>query len=200
MRVNATGILPLNSEAGFSDIVTDTVGAHLLHQRAAGGQRAAMSDNQALTVTTDTRQASSTAGLRHSNLGLAVALLVEYALGISVSIYVPVPGRYQGHGFGVAFADAVMKGPVALSIHATIGALLIISGIITLIRAVRARQRFVIATSTLVFLAIIGAAGSGVAFVGTGHDNASLTMGLLTALALLCVVLNLHRLGRDSRP
>ncbi len=44
-------------------------------------------------------------------------------------------------------------------------------------------------------LAIVGAAASGAAFVGSGADGDSLAMALLTGVALLCYAVNLFVLG-----
>ena len=58
-----------------------------------------------------------------------------------------------------------------------------------------ARRPAFIVTSGLSLLAILGAAGSGAAFVNTGANGASLGMALLTAVALGCQVVNLFLLA-----
>ena len=58
-----------------------------------------------------------------------------------------------------------------------------------------AGDRFFMVTTVVSLLAVLGAAGSGAAFVNNGQDGASLTMGLLTAVALLCQLINLFRLS-----
>ena len=45
-----------------------------------------------------------------------------------------------------------------------------------------------------------GAAITGAAFVNTGNDGASLGMALLTAVALLCSLLNLYVLRPSPQP
>jgi hypothetical protein len=157
-----------------------------------------MDHDQTSTVPAAALSARQIAGLRHASLGMAVALLVEYALGVGVNLYITVPSGYNSQGIGRAYVDALSKGPLALSIHAAVGTLLIGSAIVSLIRAIRARHRFVITTSTIALLAVTGAAVSGATFVDSARDSASLAMGLLTALALLCAALNLHQLGRPA--
>ena len=68
-----------------------------------------------------------------------------------------------------------------------------------LIRAVAARRPAFIVTSVLSLLAILGAAASGAAFVNAGANGASLGMALLTAVALLCQLVNLFLLA-GTRP
>ena len=63
------------------------------------------------------------------------------------------------------------------------------------VRAIADRRGFFMATALVTLLAVLGAAGSGAAFVNAGGNGASLGMGLLTAVALLCQVLNLFRLS-----
>jgi hypothetical protein len=58
-----------------------------------------------------------------------------------------------------------------------------------------ARSGFFVVTSVVSLLAVLGAAASGAAFVNSGGSGASLGMGLLTALALLCQIVNLFRLS-----
>ena len=133
--------------------------------------------------------------VRRSSLGLTVALLVQYALGLAVNLYVTVPGRDQGGGVLAAAGRALANGPASLAVHAGLGLLLLLGSIVLVVRAVVDRTRFFVITSVVSLLAVLGAAGSGAAFVNTGQDGASLGMGLLTAVALLCQALNLFRLS-----
>lgn len=142
--------------------------------------------------------ASADDAVRRSSLGLSAALLVQYALGLWVSIYVTVPARDQGGGLLAAVGRALANGPAALAVHAGLGLFLLLGSIALVVRAVSARTGFFIITSAVSLLAVLGAAGSGAAFVNTGQDGASLTMGLLTAVALLCQVINLFRLSAPS--
>ena len=132
--------------------------------------------------------------VRRSSLGISVALLVQYALGLWVNMYVTVPGREQGGGVLTAVGRALADGPAALAVHAGLGLLLLLGSIALVVRAVLARAGFFVVTSVVSLLAVLGAAGSGAAFVNTGQDGASLGMGLLTAVALLCQLINLFRL------
>ena len=132
---------------------------------------------------------------RRSSFGVAVGLLIQYAVGLWVSLYVTVPARDQGGGVLAAIGRALANGPAALAVHAGLGLLLLLGSIALVVRAVVAGDRFFIVTTAVSLLAVLGAAGSGAAFVNNGQDGASLAMGLLTAVALLCQLINLFRLS-----
>ena len=140
-------------------------------------------------------RAGGTEAARRSSFGVAVALLIQYAVGLWVSVYVTVPARDQGGGILAAVGRALANGPAALGLHAALGLLLLLGSIVLVVRAVVARDRFFMVTTTVSLLAVLGAAGSGAAFVNNGQDGASLAMGLLTAVALLCQLINLLRLS-----
>jgi hypothetical protein len=137
--------------------------------------------------------------VRRSSLGLSVGLLVQYALGLVVSLYVTVPGRDHGGGVLAAAGRALANGPASLAVHAGLGLLLLLGSIALVGRAVAARTGFFVVTSVVSLLAVLGAAVSGAAFVNSGPDGASLSMGLLTAVALLCQLINLFRLSAPHR-
>ncbi|HEY8044723.1 MAG TPA: hypothetical protein VIF35_10680 [Streptosporangiaceae bacterium] len=138
--------------------------------------------------------------VRRSSLGLSVALLVQYALGLVVSLYVTVPGRDHGGGVLAAAGRALANGPASLAVHAGLGLLLLLGSIALVVRAAAARTGFFLVTSVVSLLAVLGAAASGAAFVNSGPAGASLSMGLLTAVALLCQLINLFRLSAPHRP
>jgi len=133
--------------------------------------------------------------VRRTSLGMTVALLVQYALGMVVNLYVTVPARDQGGGVLTAIGRAFANGPASLAIHAALG-LLILAGTISLVvRSVLSRRRPLIWLSAVTLLAVLGAAFNGAAFVNSGNDGASLGMALLTGLALLCLVVTLFVTG-----
>jgi hypothetical protein len=133
--------------------------------------------------------------LRRIALGMAVALLVQYALGMVVNLYVTVPARDQGGGVFTAIGRAFANGPVSLAIHAGLGLLLIVGAIQLVVRSAVVRHRPLIWLSSVSLLAILGAALNGAAFVNAGDDGASLGMAMLTGIALLCMTIGLYVLG-----
>ena len=133
--------------------------------------------------------------VRRMSLGMVVALLVQYALGMVVNLYVTVPARDHGGGVLTAVGRAFANGPAALAIHAGLG-LLIVLGIINLVvRSVLSRRRPLIWLSVVTLLAVLGAASSGAGFVNSGSNGASLGMAMLTGVALLCLVVILYVTG-----
>jgi hypothetical protein len=148
---------------------------------------------------TQVRRTAEPAGqleiVRRTSLGMTVALLVQYALGMVVNLYVTVPARDQGGGLLTAIGRAFANGPASLAIHAGLG-LLILAGTISLVvRSVLSRRRPLIWLSAVTLLAVLGAAFNGAAFVNSGNDGASLGMALLTAVALACLAVILFVTG-----
>jgi hypothetical protein len=134
-------------------------------------------------------------GLRRNSLGISVMLLAQYTLGMAVNLYTPVPKTDQGRGLAVAVGRALSHPPVVLAIHAALGLLLLVAAVNVLSRAIRSRQWPAIMTSAAGLAAIAGAALSGATFADHGRPGASMAMAALTAVALLCYLLNLFTLG-----
>ena len=132
---------------------------------------------------------------RRTALGMGIAVVVQYALGIWVNLYVTVPARDQGGGFFAAIGRALANGPVALGIHAGLGLVLVLGSITLVVRSVLSRNRALIVLSSLFLLAVLGAASSGASFVDSGSDSASASMAMLTGVALICSLLTLFVLG-----
>ena len=135
--------------------------------------------------------AGRTAGLRRASLAALVLLLIQYGIGIGVNLYVTVPAADQGHTIG----SAISNGPTALTVHIVLGLLLILAAAYLVVRAIVARHPGVIVTSVIGLLALVGAAEQGSAFVDKGHASASMTMAILTGVALLCYGISLYLLG-----
>src|SRR5215469_4507580 len=117
----------------------------------------------AAMIDSDTGQVRSTAApagqldiLRRMSLGMALALLVQYALGMVVNLYVTVPAQYHGGGILAAVGRAFANGPAAVAIHAALGLLLIIGSINLVVRSAQARHRPLIWLSAVSLLAILG--------------------------------------------
>jgi len=154
-----------------------------------------MIDSDPTQVRGTAERAGQLGVVRRISLGMVVALLIQYALGMVVNLYVTVPASDHGGGVLAAIGRAVANGPVALAIHAGLG-LLIILGIINLVvRSVLSRRRPLIWLSAVTLLAVLGAASSGAAFVNSGTNGASLGMAMLTGVALLCLTVMLFLTG-----
>jgi hypothetical protein len=118
--------------------------------------------------------------LRGASSGVLVMLILQYALGMGVNLYItPAKG-----GAGEAFSN----GPL-LAIHSVLGLLLIVAAIDLVVRAVR--QRPVIGlgvtwASLIGLIAIVGAAVNGLTFLKNAQAGASMGMAIATAVAMLC--------------
>jgi hypothetical protein len=120
--------------------------------------------------------------LRRASFAAFVLLVIQFALGSYVNLFVTVPSVDHGRGIGQAIAN----GPAGLTLHIVLGLLLILAALGFLIQAILARQPALIAAAVLGLLAMIGAAASGSAFTRSGQDGASMTMAVLAAVGLLC--------------
>lgn len=139
------------------------------------------------------RGASATAGagrgLRPNSFAAVVMLLIEYGLGIWVNLYAQLPASGKGKGTFAAFGAAVANGPAALTLHALLGTLLLVTATTLVIRAAAARKAAATVIGAVALLAIIAAWLSGARFTGDGADGASFSMAMATAAALLCYVI-----------
>jgi len=133
-------------------------------------------------------------GLRRASFAAFVMLVVQFALGIYVNLYVTLPSADHGHGLG----QAITNGPAGLTVHIVLGLLLILSALGFVVQAILARQPALIVAAVLGLLAMIGAAASGSSFTGSGRDSDSMAMAVLAAVGLLCYGTTLFLLPRPA--
>jgi hypothetical protein len=155
----------------------------------------AMTDTTTHTSESEGSRQGGVDRMRRASFGALVTLLLQYGLGIGVNLFVTVPDADQHSGVGGAFGKAMSNGPAALAAHAGIGLLLIINAIVVLAQSLRSGVRAVAVASAVGLLSILGAAFAGAAFVSDGQNSASMTMAVLTGVALFCYGLNLYVLG-----
>lgn len=142
----------------------------------------------------DTRAAARPAGsaaavrIRRGSLAALVLTVLEYGLGVYVSLYVSVPAADHRGGLGHAIAN----GPAVLSAHAVTGLLLGLAALGVLVQAVLARHRGAVASSALGLLALAFADVAGTGYTSSGDASASMAMAVLTGVALLCYAANLY--------
>lgn len=144
---------------------------------------------------TSERPVRRVTGLRRASLAAFVILLIQYGIGVYVNLYATVPAGDDGKDIGTAISN----GPAALSVHAVLGILLILAALGLLIQAVTARHWAVLAAAAIALIAIVGAAAEGARFVSQGAADASMTMAVLTGVALLCYGTALYLLS-SPRP
>jgi hypothetical protein len=145
------------------------------------------------------RRARAVAGLarlRRGSLAVLVLLVVEYAIGMYVNLYVTVPGADHAGGLDGAIAN----GPTSLSLHAVLGLLLGLGALGVAAQSIFVRHWGLIAASVIGLLAMIFASVAGTGFTSTGDDSASMAMSVLTGIAVLCYAANLSMLRPGARP
>ena len=130
---------------------------------------------------TERRQAD----LRPANLAALIVLIVQFALGMGVNLYVTLPAA--GHpGHASWFGNGAL-----LALHAALGMILIIGAIFVLVRAIMARNATLIVTSAAGLVAVLLAAFFGSGFTDKLTDGYSIGMALAFAVALACYAIGL---------
>jgi hypothetical protein len=125
------------------------------------------------------------AGLRQANLAILIVLIVQFALGMGVNLYVTLPAA--GHpGHASWFGNGAL-----LAFHAALGISLILAAIFVLVRAIMARNVTIIVTSAVGLVAILLAAFFGSGFTDKLTDGYSIGMALAFAVALACYAIGL---------
>jgi hypothetical protein len=117
-------------------------------------------------------------------MGAAVLLIVQFAIGMGVNLYVEVPP-------GKSFLAAVF-GSALLAAHVIVALALLGASVAALVRAIRART--VVVPAAAGTAAIVAAAVAGGSFLNSGSDGASLVMALTAAAAMLCYATAIFRL------
>ena len=148
-----------------------------------------------MTSLTPLNPTPRTGGLRANALAAVVMLLLQYCLGISVSLYSTLPASDPGKSLFAGFTAGVGDGPLLLSFHALLGTLLLITALAAVVRSSRLGATPPIALTAVALLAIIIAWLAGSEFVGHMKNGTSLTMALATAVAILCYTLVIFLLG-----
>ena len=129
--------------------------------------------------------------LRSTAFGLLMFLLVQFALGMVVNLYVHVPAGRAGYGLAVP----------ALVLHGLVGLAIVAGSLSLAVRAVASRARQVAVPAVVAAVVLLGAAAGGFRFLGTGADGASLVMALCAAIAICCYGLILYWLpGAGQHP
>lgn len=125
------------------------------------------------------------AGLRQANLAILIVLIIQFALGTGVNLYVTLPAA--GHpGHASWFGNGAL-----LALHAALGLFLILAAIFVLVRAIMARNGILIVTSVAGLVAILLAAFFGSGFADKLTDGYSLGMAIAFAAALACYAVGL---------
>lgn len=135
-------------------------------------------------------------GLRITVLAATIMLLIQIGLGYAVAQAVNVPAADHGAGVFVAIGRALANGPVALTVHAALGLLLLITATSAIIRSVLARRMTVLAICVVGLAALVTANVTGASFTGSNQDADSTAMSVSGVVALACYLLCLLLLLR----
>lgn len=130
------------------------------------------------------RSSSRVRGLQVNCFAAVVMLLAELGLGTWVNLYGQLPPSDHGANIASGFMRAIYDGPVGLSIHALLGAGLLISATVAVARSALLRQRALQVATALGLFAIGVAAISGAVFIGNDANGASMAMALGDAVAI----------------
>jgi hypothetical protein len=145
-----------------------------------------MTAPQATAPSSAQKMQTRQARLRQANLAILVVLIVQFALGISVNLYVTLPAAgHPGH------ASWFGNGPL-LALHAALGMFLVLAAIFVLVRAITARNGTLIATSAAGLAAILIAFFFGSSFTSKLTNGYSLEMAIAFAAALACYTIGLY--------
>ena len=123
------------------------------------------------------------AGLHQVCLVVLTGLVIQLALGMVLNLYIIMPADGR-----VSYMREIETAPGVLTAHALLAGLLLATAGIMLLRAVALRDTAVIALVATALAALLGAFAAGELFVRNDADSASLSMAMLTGIALLCYV------------
>jgi hypothetical protein len=141
-----------------------------------------MTPRQTRSIRAAGTRAAALPSIRRESFAMAVLLLVQYGLGISVNLLVTMPRQDHGAGLGSTIAN----GPVVVTTHIVLGLALILTALAIAVRAATVRHAGIIAMAVVALVALVSAASGGIGFASTGQNRDSLVMALSWAAALLC--------------
>lgn len=138
----------------------------------------------ATAVSAGTVSAKTLRGLRANSFAALVILLIEFGFGMWVNLYGQLPASDHGANVATGFGRAVADGPVGLSIHAVLGAVLIVSAATAVVRSFLVRRPVLIGATIVGLVAVLTAALSGASFVGDGNNASSMGMAIAAGVAI----------------
>jgi len=133
---------------------------------------------------------------------LALALGLQFLLGMLTNLYVTVPSAHPGaqapeyfSGVAQGIVWALAHSELWLRLHVLLGLLVFVGAIALLVRAIQARSRAWIILASLGLLGIVGAGFNGASFMNYGHDFSSLIMSATFLLAMIAYLIGLYMRG-----
>ena len=150
-----------------------------------------MTGSQAVAPPAARKRESRQTELRRASLAILIVLIVQFAVGIGVNLYVTLPAGHPGH------ASWFGNGPL-LALHAALGMFLALAALFVLVRAIMARNVTLIITSAAGLVAIGLAFSFGANFADKLTNGYSLGMALSFAAALACYAMGLYAIRARS--
>ena len=135
-------------------------------------------------------------GLRWPCVVTLIGLVIQFALGMVLNLYVMIPSA-DAHA---SWLQEIQTAPAFLTAHALVGLVLLATSGILLFRAIVLRDMVLITPTAAGLAALLGAFAAGEAFVKNGQDSASLSMAILTGVALVCYIGLQSILGAPPSP
>lgn len=118
--------------------------------------------------------------LRMTTMFLWGALIVQYALGMYVNLFVSFPNNAtEGQLWEFAWSQP------SLAAHIILAILILLAAITLCIRAIRSKDRRWIVASSIGLLAVLAAGVSGAAFIPSQSNAYSYSMSLMFLIAIL---------------
>lgn len=141
-------------------------------------------------------------GLRRTAIATIAALLVEYGLGLF--LFGTTPKSAHGAGLLPAFGLTVANGPATIIIHALLGTVIVLGGIMSLVRAIQTRVPGIIILNAVAAAAIVLAWLAGSETANDPMGSAGRVMGIMTGIAILAYAVVLFiaprtNAGADAR-
>ena len=134
-------------------------------------------------------------GLRWICLVTLIGLVIQFALGMILNLYIMIPAA-DAHA---SWLQEIKTAPAFLTAHALVGLLLLAAGGILMLRAIALRDMVLITSTAAGLAALLGAFAAGEVFVKNGESSASLSMAILTGVALVCYI-GLQAILGGARP
>jgi len=129
-------------------------------------------------------RARGRAGLRWICLIALFGLVVEFALGMILNLYIMIPAADAR----ASYLREIENAPGFLTAHAMVGLLLLATASILLLRAIALRAMVLITPAAAGLTALLGAFAAGEVFVKNSDSAASMSMAILTGVALVCYI------------
>lgn len=124
------------------------------------------------------------AGLHRACLTILTGLVIQLALGMILNLYIAIPADDAR----ISYVQEIETAPAMLTAHALLAVALLATAGLLLLRAIALRDMAVIAPGAAGLAALLGAFAAGELFVRNDATSASLSMAILTGIALLSYI------------